>query len=100
MLGALLGGRRSTRSIANALGTAASRRGMSARTSQRKQSAEQKAAEVQDDLQGLEQEILDEVQEIDARWREVAADVDTVSIRPEGSDVHVERLALLWVPTA
>jgi hypothetical protein len=100
VLGALLGGRRSTRSIANALGTAASRRGMSARTSQRKQSAEQKAAEVQDDLQGLEQEILDEVQEIDARWREVAADVDTVSIRPEGSDVHVERLALVWVPTA
>ncbi len=100
VLGALLGGRRSTRSIAGALGTAASRRGMSARTAQRKDSAEQKTAEVQDDLQQLEQEILDEVQDIDARWRETAAAVDTVAIRPEAGDVHVERLALVWVPTA
>jgi Helicase HerA, central domain len=100
VLGALLGGRRSTRSIAGALGSASSRRGMSARTSQRKDSAQEKAAGLQDDLQQLEQEILDEVEEIDARWRETAAAVDTVSIRPEASDVHVDRLALVWVRSA
>jgi hypothetical protein len=97
VLGALLGGRRSTRSIAGALGTAASRRGMSARTAQRKDSAEQRTAEVQDDLQQLEQEILDEVAEIDERWRGIAGELDTIAIRPEASDVHVERLALVWV---
>ncbi len=100
VLGALLGGRRSARSIASALGTAASRSGMSARTSQRKESAQERAADIQDDLQQLEQEILDEVQAIDERWRQVAAQVDSVSIRPEAADIHLDQLALVWVPSA
>jgi hypothetical protein len=99
VLGALLGGRRSARSIAGAISGAASRRGMSARTAQRKASAEAKAADIGADLEELEQEILDEVAEIDARWRETAAEVETVAVRAESSDVRVERLALVWVPT-
>jgi hypothetical protein len=55
-------------------------------------------AEVRDDLREIEQEILDEVREIDARWREVAATTDTVAIRPEAADVGIERLTLVWVP--
>ena len=52
---------------------------------------------MQDDLQEIEQEILDEVQEIDAKWREAALAIDTVAIRAEAADVHVERLTLVWV---
>jgi Helicase HerA, central domain len=100
VLGALLGGRRSTRSMAGAIGSAASRRGMTTRTAERKRSAEQKAARAQDDLQELEQEILDEVAGIDAKWREAAAAIETVAIRAEAADVSVDRLALVWVPTA
>jgi ElaB/YqjD/DUF883 family membrane-anchored ribosome-binding protein len=98
ILGALLGGRRRTRSIADALGGAASRRGTAARAAERRRTAEAKVAQVQDDLQEIEQQILEEVQEIDARWREVAAAVETVAIRPEAADVSVERLTLVWVP--
>ena len=97
ILGALLGGRRRTRSIAGALGGAASRRGTAARAAERRRTAEAKAAQVQDDLQEIEQEILDEAREIDAKWREVAVAVDTVAIRPESTDVRVERLTLVWV---
>ena len=97
ILGALLGGRRRTRSIAGALGGAASRRGTSARAAERRRTAEAKVARVQDDLQEIEQEILDEVHAIDAKWREVALAVDTVAIRPESADVSVDRLALVWV---
>jgi hypothetical protein len=97
ILGALLGGRRRTRSIAGALGGAASRRGTAARAAERLRTAEAKVAQVQDDLQEIEQEILDEVQEIDAKWREVALAVDTVTIRPESADVDVDRLTLVWV---
>ena len=100
VLGALLGGRRSTRSIAGAIGSAASRRGMATRTAARRRSAEEKAARIGGDLEELEQEILDEVQEIDEKWRQVAEEVDSLTIRPESSDVRVERLALAWVPTA
>ena len=98
ILGALLGGRRRTRSIAGALGGAASRRGASTRAAERRRTAEAKVAQVHDDLLEVEQEILDEVREIDARWREAAAATDTVAIRPESADVGVQRLTLVWVP--
>jgi hypothetical protein len=100
ILGALLGGRRSTRSIATSVGSAASRRGVSARAAERKRTAEAKAQQKEDELADLEQELLDEVAEIDARWQEAAADVETVTIRAESADVRVTQLTLLWVPTA
>jgi hypothetical protein len=100
VLGALLGGRRSTRSMASAISGAASRRGVSTRTAARKQTAETKSARIADDLRELEQEILDEVQEIDEKWRQMASEIETVTIRPEASDVRVHRLAVVWVTTA
>lgn len=99
VLGALLGGRRSTRSITSAIGGAASRRGVTARTSERRSSAQEKAGALRDDLAELEQEILDEVAEIDERWRATAAEVDTISIRLEATDVRVVETRLVWVPS-
>jgi hypothetical protein len=52
-----------------------------------------------DELAELEQELLDEVAEIDATCREKAADIETVSIRPESADVRVTELTLVWVST-
>ena len=69
VLGALLGGRRSTRSMASAVSGAASRRGMTARTAERRETASAKVEATTDELARLEQEILDEVAEIDERWR-------------------------------
>ncbi len=100
VLGALLGGRRSTRSMAGALSGAASRRGMSSRAASRRKAAVEKATDVQDDLAELEQEIIDEVTEIDARWREAAAEIETVAIRLEAADVRVVETRLVWVPSA
>ena len=99
VLGALFGGRRSTRSMASAIGGAASRRGVTARTSQRRESAAEKVEATQDDLAELEQEILDEVAEIDQRWQAKAAEVDTLSIRLEATDVRVLETRLVWVPS-
>jgi hypothetical protein len=82
------------------MSSAASRRGISARSGERKRTAEAKVEQVQDDLEEIEQRILDEVQEIDARWREIADAIETVAIRPEAADVRVERLTLVWVPGA
>ena len=99
VLGALFGGRRSTRSISTAIGGAASRRGTTARVSQRKESAAEKAAGLHDDLTALEQEILDEVAEIDERWRATADEIDTLSIRLEATDVRVLETRVVWVPS-
>ena len=99
VLGALFGGRKNARSMASAIGGAASRRGMTARTSQRRESAEQKVDATQDDLAQLEQEILDEVAEIDERWRTTADEIDTLTIRLEATDVRVLETRLVWVPS-
>lgn len=98
VLGALLGGRRSARSMTSALSGAASRRGMTARTSERRQTATEKVETTKDDLAELEQEILDEVAEIDERWKATAAEVDTLQIRLEATDVRVLETRLVWVP--
>ena len=70
------------------------------RAAERRRTAEAKAQQKEDELADLEQELLDEVAEIDARWREAAADVETVTIRAEAADIRVTQLTLLWVPTA
>jgi hypothetical protein len=98
VLGALLGGRRSARSIARTIGGAASRRGVSTRAAERRRTAEARAEQKSDELAELEQELLDEVAEIDAKWQRQADDVETVSVRPEAADVNVSELALIWVP--
>ncbi|MBA2295388.1 MAG: DUF87 domain-containing protein [Actinobacteria bacterium] len=98
VLGALLGGRRSTRSITSAIGGAASRRGMTARTSERRETAAGKVETATDELAALEQELLDELAEIDERWQAVAVEVDALSIRLEATDVRVLETRLVWVP--
>jgi hypothetical protein len=103
VVGVLLGGKADTRTIARAgraLGGAASRRGMTTRAAERKQTAEEKVELAEADLEELEQEILDEVAEIDEKWAAKAEAIETVPIRLEAGDVRVVETALVWVPTA
>ena len=103
VVGVLLGGKADTRTIARAgraLGGAASRRGMSTRASERKETAEEKVELAETDLAELEQEILDEVAEIDEKWAAKADAVETIPIRLEAGDVRVVQTTLVWVPTA
>jgi hypothetical protein len=99
VLGALLGGRRSVRSIAGSAGSISTRHGMATRAKERKETAEHRAQQAADDLEQVEQEILDEVGEIDEKWRAKAAEIETVSIRLEATDVQVLETRLVWVPT-
>jgi len=71
---------------------------MSVRSAERKETAEARVESTKDDLAELEQEIADEITEIDERWRAVAAEVDTLSIRLEATDVRVVETRLVWVP--
>ena len=98
VLGALLGGRRSARSIASSVGSVASKHGQVATSAERRETAEAKVQQTQDDLTQLEQEILDEVTAIDDKWKTVAESVETVAIRLEATDVRVTDVRLVWVP--
>jgi hypothetical protein len=100
VLGALLGGRRSARSITTAISGASSRRGTTQRTMERRRTAEAKVLRSTEDLQELEQQILDELAQIDQEWKAKAREVETVPIRLEATDLRVTQLALVWVSTA
>jgi Helicase HerA, central domain len=100
VLDALLRGRRSARSIATKLGSTASRRGVTTRAAERRRSAEERVQQKADELAELEQELLDEVAEINAKWEDKAANIETISIRPEAADVRVAELAVVWVPAS
>jgi hypothetical protein len=67
---------------------------------ERRHTAEERVQAEADELAELEQELLDEVAEIDARWREKAVEIETVSIRQESADVRVTELTLVWVSTS
>jgi hypothetical protein len=98
VLGAIFGGKRSARSITNAVGSVASKHGQTATASERRSTAEAKEQQTRDDLAELEQEILDEVTASNDKWKAVAEEIETVSIRLEATDVRVTDVRLVWVP--
>lgn len=98
LLGALFGGRRSSRSIARTIGGAASRRGRSATRDAKADTAEDRVSGKVDELASLEQQLHDEVFEIDAKWDEAGRNVSVVAIALEKSDVRVQETAIVWVP--
>ncbi len=98
VLGALFGGKRSARSITSAVGSVASKHGQAATSSERRDTAEAKVQQTTDDVAQLEREILDDVAEIDDRWKTVAETIETIAIRLEATDVRVTDLRLVWAP--
>jgi hypothetical protein len=96
LLSIFLGGRGSTRTLAGA----AAGRSTTQRAQARVQAAHDKAEARYRDLQELEEQLAGELQEIDARWREKAAQVETVEVGLESADVQVDELAVVWIPTA
>jgi N-acetylglucosamine kinase-like BadF-type ATPase len=93
LLGGLFGGRRSRTSISSEIKRSA--------TSQtRVDAAYGKASVAQQAIVDLEAELQAEVGGIDATWTGVAANVETMSIPLEKTDVAVTDLRLVWVPVS
>ena len=93
LLGSFLGGRRSS--------TAMARQSRQRRTAARKRdTAADRVSTLQDDAAELEAELAADLQEIADAWDAKAADVTTMAVPLEKSDVAVTSLALAWVPVA
>ncbi len=94
LIGVLFGGRRSSRSLS----AAASKRSLTRRAEQRLRSAEAKLTTKIEDLDELEDELAREITDIDAEWSTKAAEIETMEIGLEQTDITVEEIALLWIP--
>lgn len=102
LIGALFGGKKDTREIAETAGRvakgASSRRSTGSRTEQRLKNAEDRLEEEQLKLEDLEGALLDEIAELNDLWAERAEAIEPMEIGLEKSDVTVDEIALLWVP--
>ncbi|HEX2152639.1 MAG TPA: hypothetical protein VHL52_01510 [Acidimicrobiia bacterium] len=94
LLESLIGGR----SRSGALRRAASRRSQTQRTRAGLESASARLAEEQQELADLEVELEAEINSIVDDWEARAAEVESVDIPLEASDVEVAQLRLVWVP--
>ena len=101
ILGSFLGGRKRASAlskVAGSLGGIASRRGRSAAASDRVDAVENKSERLQQDLNDVEAELAQELQAIHTAWEAKAANVQTVPVTLEKTDVSVAQLALVWLP--
>jgi len=94
LLGVLLGGRRSTRSLS----TAASKRSMTRKAQQRRTGAEARLAGKLEDLEELEDDLAEELAEIDAAWAAKAAEIETARFTASKSRITVDEVAVVWLP--
>jgi hypothetical protein len=101
-LGGLLGGRKSKgKMLGDVLGdagTAARRRGSTSASGSRVDAAENKAARLSDQLAELEADAAVDIGEIAEKWDALAANVTTLSVGLERTDVKVTQLVVAWIP--
>jgi hypothetical protein len=98
LLGSFLGGRRSARSVLGKVKGASSRRKQTSAAGQRLETALAKVEAQTMELGDLEAELLDELADIEARWAEVADQVEDVEIGVRKNAIDVRDLALIWLP--
>lgn len=93
LLGALLGGRRSS-----TITKAANRRSQTKRTEARRDSAAEAVSDKMADLDSVEQDLAEDIDAIRIEMDDKAAMIEEVSIPLEKVDVKVTELKLVWVP--
>ncbi len=93
LIGVFLGGKRRS----SGLGRAASRRNQTRNTQERLASAVDKVETRLDLLDDLECDLAADFEQISSKWDQAAADITTVEIGLEKSDIDVHDLALLWI---
>lgn len=93
LIGVLLGRKRTT-----SMSTAASKRSMTRKAEQRLSTARDEVTDEIEDLHELEADLVEEVAGIREEWAQRAAEVETLEIGLEKSDISLERMTLVWVP--
>lgn len=100
VLGGVLGGRRSTRSILGGARRASSKGRVKANAEERLRTAQNRLADKIDELDGLETELTDSLFEIQADWDERAKEIEPLEVPLEKTDISIDEFTLIWVPTS
>ena len=87
-------GRRSSRAVSSAM----SKRRLTTKALQDVEESKDVIEDLQADIQELEEELEEQTREITAKWADLLDNVTTEEITPRRTDVHVETVALAWLP--
>ncbi len=98
VLGGLLGGRKSARSMASTARRVSSGRRQKASSESKLDSAQNRVAEKIDALEDLEAELQDALIEIDDEWSTKATEIEDFEVPLEKTDITVEDLMIVWLP--
>ncbi len=96
LLSAFLGGRSRMPSLSGA----ASRRAATRRSQERLETVKGKQQDLAESARELEEQLASDVADIQDRWDATAGEVQTIRIPLEQTDVSVEEVVLVWLPTA
>ena len=99
VLGSVLGGRRSTRSILGGARRASSKGRTKGNAEERLRTAENRLADKVDELDALETELTDSLWEIQSEWDDVAKNIETLEVPLEKTDISIDDFSLIWIPT-
>lgn len=99
LLGSLLGGRGSTRSIiTSGLRRSQSKGRLVAKAEERLKSAENRYNELLEDRDELEAALSEDLYEIHDEWDAKAADIHRMTVGLEKTDITLDDAILLWIP--
>lgn len=99
LLGSLLGGRRSTRSvITGGLRRSQSKGRMVAKTEERLKTAENRYNSLVEDRESLEDELTEDLYEIQDAWEAKAAAIESMVVGLEKTDITIDDATLVWIP--
>ncbi len=99
VLGSLLGGRRSTRSmITSGVRRSQSKGRMAQKAAERLKTAENRYADLVEDREELEMEVADDLNDIQDEWDAKVHEIESVTIGLEKTDITIDDVALVWIP--
>jgi Helicase HerA, central domain len=98
LLGAVLGGRRSARTMARDMGRVLTGRGRRDEAAQRVRSAENRAHDRQEAVTKLEADLARDLAAIDEKWTAKAAAIEPIEVPLERSDIRVTARCVVWIP--
>ncbi len=100
VLGSVLGGRKSTRSILGGARRASSKNRVKGNAKERLETAENRLEDKADELEELETELTDTMWEIQSDWDDKAKNIETLDVPLEKTDISIDDFALIWIPTS
>lgn len=99
VLGSLLGGRRSTRSmITSGVRRSQSKGRMAQKAAERLKTAENRYTDLIEDRDELEAELGDDLIDIQDEWSEKVYEIESITVGLEKTDISIDDVALVWIP--